>query len=153
MKLRIIWTGRTRNTNLLAVGEDYLGRIRRFLPLEVAEIREPRTQDDKARVLEEGKRILSRVAPTDYVVVLDDSGQSPTSPELATLIESRMSEGQRDLTFVVGGPAGFSRALRDRADLRLSLSRLTFSHDLARTILLEQLYRALTVIRGLPYAR
>ena len=153
MKLRVIWAGRTRNPNLAAVSDDYVGRIRRFVGLEVVELKEPRTADDRKRIAAEGERILARLGGSDYVVALDAGGQSRTSGEMARLVERYMKEGLRDLVFVVGGPAGLSPALRERSNLLLSLSRLTFSHDLARTVLLEQIYRALTIVRNLPYAR
>jgi 23S rRNA (pseudouridine1915-N3)-methyltransferase len=153
MKLRVIWTGKTRNPPLSALSDDYVARIRRFLPLDVSEVKETRTSDDRKRIAGESERILGRIEATDYVVGLDDCGQERTSEELAQLIECQMGEGQRDLVFVVGGPAGLSDALKRRCDLRLSLSRLTFSHDLARAVVLEQIYRALTIIRNLPYAR
>ena len=153
MKIRVIWTGKTRNRDLAAVLTAYRERIGHFVGLEIIELKEPRTADDTKRIFEEGERILRRVASTDYVVALDDGGKSETSEALARLIDGRMKDGQQDLVFVVGGPAGLSIALKERANLKLSLSRLTFSHDLARTVLLEQIYRSLTIIRNLPYAR
>jgi 23S rRNA (pseudouridine1915-N3)-methyltransferase len=153
MKLRLIWAGKTRNPALSQLSEDYLARIRRFLPLELVELKETRTRNDAHRIEEEGRRILDRLANTDYVVALDETGETRTSERMARLIGTRMDRGDRDLTFVVGGPAGLSEDLRRRSDLRLSLSTLTFSHDLARVVLLEQIYRSLTILRNLPYAR
>lgn len=153
MKLRVIWTGKTRNPPLAALSDDYARRIRHLLPLDLVELKEPRTEHDAQRISEESARILARIDATDFVVALDDGGEPRTSEQMARLVEAHMTGGRRDLVFVVGGPAGMSEDLRQRADLRLSLSRLTFSHDLARTILLEQIYRALTIIRNLPYAR
>jgi 23S rRNA (pseudouridine1915-N3)-methyltransferase len=153
MKLRVIWTGRTRNPHLAALSEDYLGRIRRLLPLDLAQLREPRMSDDRRRASEEGKRIMGRIAPGDYVVALDEGGRARTSQEMAGILEVRMGSGRGDLVFVVGGPAGLSAELRERANLLLSLSKLTLSHDLARILLLEQIYRSLTIIRNLPYPR
>lgn len=153
MKLRLIWTGKTRNPPISELTQDYLSRVRRFLPVELVELKEPRTRNDSHRIEEEGRRILDRLADTDYVVALDEAGETRTSERLARLIGTRMDRGDRDLTFVVGGPAGLSEDLRDRSDLRLSLSSLTLSHDLARVVLLEQIYRSLTILRNLPYAR
>jgi 23S rRNA (pseudouridine1915-N3)-methyltransferase len=153
MKLRVIWSGRTRNPNLAALADDYVARVRRFLPLDLVELKEPRTADDRRRVEEEGRRILDRVESTDYLVALDEAGRTRTSGDLVGLIERHMRDGGGDLAFVVGGPAGLSEAVRTRANLRLSLSRFTYSHDLARAVILEQIYRAMTIIRNLPYAR
>lgn len=153
MKLRLVWTGKTRNPPLSQLTQDYLERVRRFLPVELVELKEPRTRDDPHRIEEEGRRILDRLADTDYVVALDGTGETRTSESLAQLVGTRMDRGDRDLAFVLGGPAGLSEDLRRRSDLRLSLSALTFSHDLARVVLLEQIYRSLTILRNLPYAR
>jgi 23S rRNA (pseudouridine1915-N3)-methyltransferase len=113
----------------------------------------PPTKNDRERIAAESDRIAARIAPTDFVVALDERGQGKTSAWIGSLIEKHMQEGARDLVFVVGGPAGLSDAIRKRADLAWSLSNLTLSHDLARTVLLEQIYRALALIRNLPYAR
>jgi 23S rRNA (pseudouridine1915-N3)-methyltransferase len=153
MKLRVIWPGKTRNPHLEALAEDYIARIRRFLPADVVQLKEPRTKNDRERIAAESDRIAARIAPTDFVVALDERGQGKTSAWIGSLIEKHMQEGARDLVFVVGGPAGLSDAIRKRADLAWSLSNLTLSHDLARTVLLEQIYRALALIRNLPYAR
>jgi 23S rRNA (pseudouridine1915-N3)-methyltransferase len=153
VKLRVIWTGKTRNAHLAELSEDYLGRIRRLLPLDLVELKEPRTADDGRRMAEEAARILGRIAPEDYVIALDERGRAGTSGELARLVGERMGDGRGDLVFVIGGPAGLAQDLRGRADGLLALSKLTFSHDLARAVLLEQIYRALTIVRNLPYPK
>jgi len=153
MRLRVIWTGKTRNRDLRRVIDDYFSRVVRYVGFDIVELKEPRTSDDLRRIGEESERILGKLGSTDFVVLLDAGGRRTTSEEFSDLIEGHMTAGQRDIVFVVGGPAGISGTLRDRSDMRLSLSTLTLSHDLARTLLLEQIYRALTIIRNLPYAR
>ena len=153
MKLRVIWTGKTRNRELAVVLAGYADRIGHFIGFDIVELKEPRTTDDAKRITGEAEKILARIGSTDHVVALDDGGQPHTSSKLAEFVENHMKDGQRDLVFVVGGPAGLSTRITERANLLLSLSPLTFSHDLARTVLLEQIYRALTIIRNVPYAR
>ena len=153
MKIRVVWVGKTRNASLSTVCNDMAARIRHMTGFEISELKETRISDDKIRIVAEGKKILGRIDSSDYVVALDTEGRSHSSEIIATFIRKHMVENPRDLTFIVGGPAGLSAAVRKRANLTWSLSKLTFSHDLARTILLEQLYRALAIINNLPYAK
>jgi 23S rRNA (pseudouridine1915-N3)-methyltransferase len=153
MKIRVVWLGKTRNAGLAAVCGDMAARIGRFAAFDLSELKDTRVSDDRKRIETEGARILHALPPSDFVVALDGSGLSFTSESFATFISRHRNQNPRDLTFVVGGPAGLSDAVRERADLLWSLSKLTFSHDLARAILLEQIYRALATINNLPYAR
>jgi 23S rRNA (pseudouridine1915-N3)-methyltransferase len=152
MHLHIVWIGRTRDRNCAALVESYLERIKRFAALEVAELKEPQNGADKRRVIEaEGARILAAVERDDFVILLDEDGTQYTSPELAEVIGARQRAGIKRLAFVVGGFAGVSEKVRERADLRLALSKLTLTHELARVFLSEQIYRAFTLLAGLPY--
>ncbi len=153
MKLRILWLGKTKNSNLAAVCEEFASRSNHFLGTEVTELKELRVKEEKKRVELEGERLLSAIEGSAFVVALDPQGRSYTSEEFADFLEKHMTENPRDLIFVVGGHAGLSDPVKKRANLLWSLSPLTYSHDLARTVLLEQIYRALTIIRNLPYAR
>ena len=153
MKIRLIWAGKTKNPNLASVCEDFANRSRHFLGLDIIEVKEPRLRDPKKRIETEGERILARIDGSDFVVGLDPEGPSYTSKGFARFIDRHMTHNPRDLVFVVGGPSGMSGAIKKRADALWSLSPLTYSHDLARAILLEQIYRALTIIRNTPYAR
>jgi 23S rRNA (pseudouridine1915-N3)-methyltransferase len=153
MKTRLVWVGRTRNASLSAVCQDMADRIRRLAGFEIAELRELKISDDRKRIEAEGEKILGNLGRSDYVVALDTEGRSFDSAGLAKFIGRHMAENPKDLVFVVGGPAGLSETVRNRADLSWSLSKLTFSHDLARAILMEQLYRAFSIINNLPYAR
>ena len=153
MKIRVVWVGKTRNASLSAVCNNMAARIRHMTGFAISELKETRVSDDKKRIEAEGEKILGHIDRSDYVVALDAEGRSHSSETIATFIGKHMVENPRDLVFVVGGPGGLSVAVRKRANLTWSLSKLTFSHDLARTILMEQLYRALAIINNLPYAR
>ena len=148
MKLRIVWIGKTKSRELANLCMEYSDRIKHFLPLEIAEVKEI-----KAGIEAEAEKILNALDPSDRVVALDPNGKSWNSHELAKFIQKHMNENQRRLTFVIGGFAGLAESIKERADVRWSLSPLTFTHDLTRVILLEQLYRALTIIRNLPYSK
>lgn len=153
MKLRILWLGKTKNSDLATVCKDFAARSNHFISTEITELKELRVKEEKKRVELEGERLLSAIDSSAFVVALDPLGRAYTSDEFAGFLEKHMTENPRDLVFVVGGHAGLSDSVRKRANLLWSLSPLTYSHDLARTVLLEQIYRALTIIRNLPYAR
>ena len=101
----------------------------------------------------EGKRILEKLNQSSFVCLLDVTGRSISSPQLATEIEKWQNAGQKEITFVIGGPDGISSEVAESASLVLSLSFLTFTHEMARVVMLEQLYRAYTIIRGFPYQK
>ena len=153
MKLRILWLGKTGNSDLATVCEDFAARSNHFVGTEITELKELRIKEEQKRVELEGERLLSAIDNSAFVVALDPLGRAYTSGEFAGFLEKHMTENPRDLVFVVGGHAGLSDSVKKRANLLWSLSALTYSHDLARTVLLEQIYRALTIIRNLPYAR
>ena len=154
MRLRLIWVGKTRDARLRGLAEDYLKRLSRFARCEVVELRESASGDERTCVEEEGKRILGALASDALTVLLDVEGTTSwSSRELAAQVEAWQGRSVREVAFVVGGHLGVSEEVRGRADVRWSLSRLTLTHELARVLLLEQLYRAYTITRGLPYQK
>ncbi len=152
MRFRIIWTGKTRDARLRALIEDYAGRLSHFVRCEVTELRELGGAD-KTGIDKETKRISDALRPGSVTVVLDPDGLEWTSRQLAAQVESWEDSGIKEVAFVVGGPQGLSRAFVSRADKRWSLSRLTLTHEMARVLLFEQLYRAYTIVHGLPYQK
>lgn len=154
MRLRLIWVGKTRNEHLRALAEDYLKRLSRFARCEVTELRESAASDGRACVEEEGKRILGALASDALTVLLDVAGEMVWSSEdLAARVEGWEGRSVKGVAFVVGGHLGVSEDVRRRADVRWSLSRLTLTHEMARVVLVEQLYRAYTIARGVPYQK
>lgn len=153
MRLRLIWVGKTRNEHLRALAEDYLKRLSRFARCEVTELREGAAADERQCLEEEGKRILGALASDTLTVLLDVGGGQWGSEELAGQLEAWQGRSLKGVAFVVGGHLGVSEAVRRRADVRWSLSRLTLTHEMARVLLVEQLYRAYTITRGLPYQK
>jgi 23S rRNA (pseudouridine1915-N3)-methyltransferase len=138
VKLVVLAVGKLRDRHLAALIDDYVARARHHLPLEIVEV-----DEDAA---------LARRWPAEgEVIALEIDGRAWTTEELAAQLERRMTRGTRALTFVIGGADGIPAALSARAAVRLSLSALTLPHRLARLVLCEQLYRALTIIRGEPY--
>ena len=148
MKLRVLWVGKTKNPQLAKLCADYAARIEHFLPINIVEVKEP-----KGGMRAEADSILAALDASERVVVLDPKGNSWTSEQLAKFIQQHMTSDPRRLTFVIGGYEGIADAVRKRADVQWSLSSLTFTHDLTRVVLLEQLYRALSIIHNLPYSK
>jgi len=151
VKLHFVWIGKTKDRRCAELIADYLDRIKRFAPHEVSELKEQGSGDEKRIIAAESAKLLDAIEKDDFVVVLDERGRAMSSPELAELIQKRQQAGTKRLAFVIGGFAGVSEEIRQRANLQFSLSQLTLTHELARVVLTEQIYRAFTILAGLPY--
>jgi len=152
MRLRIIWTGKTRDARLRDLIDDYRERLSHFARCEITELRE-QGRADKAGIDKETKRISGALRPDSLTVVLDPEGTEWSSQQLAAQFEKWEGNGIKEVAFVVGGPHGLSQDFVLRADHRWSFSRLTLTHEMARVLLVEQLYRAYTIVHGLPYQK
>ena len=150
MKLRFIWIGKTKDKNWKALQDEYLRRLSHFVRTEIVEIRDsgPREGPDI-----EGERILASLNQKTFAVLLDVKGEAISSQGLAAKIEEWQNRGLGEVSFIIGGANGVSRRVAETADISLSLSFLTFTHEMARSILFEQLYRAYTIIKGFPYQK
>lgn len=154
MKIEVIWVGRSERGFVSEAVEEYAGRVRRYMGMETVtlpEVKNARSLTQGEVREREGEMILRALREEDMVVLLDDKGREWTSVEFAAWVERLCGQSVRRLVFVIGGAYGFSQAVYDRADALLSLSRMTFSHQMIRPIFLEQLYRAMTIMRGEPY--
>lgn len=153
MRLRVIWTGKTKDAHLKALVDVYLNRLSHFARCEVSEFRESPGSENKAGIDKDSRRISDGLRPGAVNVLLDPKGSEWTSEQLANELRNWRDNGTKEATFIVGGPNGVSEDLLKKADKRWSLSRLTLTHEMARVVLLEQLYRAYTIIHGLPYQK
>lgn len=154
MTIKFLWPGRTRNRHLRGLQEDYLSRIGKLSSCRLVESREAGgiSETQKARILDVEARGLENHLADDYIICLSDQGKEMTSEELARFLEKH-GAASRPLTFICGGFLGLSERVLQRAKMRFSLSRLTFSHETARVLLLEQVYRGLTILKGRCYAK
>ena len=153
MKIRILAIGTDRSRLFEPAIEEYLARIRRVVPVVVEELdpaRKGGADPGRARELE-GKALLARLASGEMVVVLDERGREMDSQQFAERVLGEAMNRGRDLAFLVGGAEGHAPEVRERADLVLALSRMTLAHRLARLVLVEQIYRGLSILRGEPY--
>jgi 23S rRNA (pseudouridine1915-N3)-methyltransferase len=155
MKFQFVWIGRTKRAPVRDLIQDYVDRIRKFAPVEVIELRDrDDVGGDARRIIDkEGEDILSRTASAGYLIALDERGRELDSIKFAELIEKHRLAGTKQIAFVIGGHNGLSDAVRDRADFVLALSRMTITHELARVLLIEQVYRAFAIIHALPYQK
>ena len=154
MKIWLVVTGKTDATWLQQGIDVYLKRIGHYLPFELKvlpDLKNMASLPPPARKEKEGEALLAFLGNRNEVYLLDEKGEEMTSRQLAALVERKMTGGCRELVFVIGGPFGFSEEAAAKASGKISLSRLTFSHQMVRLLFAEQLYRALTIIRGEPY--
>lgn len=154
MKLLLMAVGRTSIDFVRRGLDEYLGRLSHYVQVEtkiIADVKRTSGITAERQKEMEGAAILAALQPSDRVVLLDENGREFTSREFASFMEKQMSSGVKRLAFVVGGPYGFSKDVYARADSKVSLSRMTFNHEMVRLFFVEQLYRAQTILRGEPY--
>ena len=148
MRLAVLWIGKTRLAGIAPLTEEYSKRLARYCEFEGREVR----PSGKGRGATAEDAILAR-SRDGFLVILDPAGKQWSSAELARFLGRERDRGRRSMTFCVGGAEGFTTGFREKAGLLLSLSPLTMPHELARVVLLEQLYRAFTTLAGHPYPR
>jgi 23S rRNA (pseudouridine1915-N3)-methyltransferase len=154
MKIELLTIGKTGSSWVREGMELYISRLSHYTDLLVTELPDIRNagriKQEQLKILE-GELILKRIEATDLLILLDENGKAGNSEEFASLLQSFGNQSVRKLVFVIGGAWGFSEALYARAARKMSLSSMTFNHELVRVIFLEQLYRAFTILKGEPY--
>jgi len=153
MKTNLILIGKTANKHFQAGISDYAERISHYMPFDIVtipELRNTKSLSEEQQKQAEGELILKQIQPSDTVVLLDEHGKELCSVEYAQWLSQKQQTARR-LIFVIGGPYGFSPDVYARANEKISLSKMTFSHQMVRLIFTEQLYRACTIIKGEPY--
>ena len=154
MKITLITVGKTDRDWVKQGLDIYVSRLKHYIPFSINEIPELKNvsalskEQIKSR---EGELLLKLVKPTDDLILLDERGKEYTSMELAKVIQDKISYSNKDIVYVIGGAYGFSEEVYRRANSKMSLSKMTFSHQMVRAIFAEQIYRAFTIIRGEPY--
>lgn len=153
MKTELILIGKTVNKHFVAGINDYVDRIVHYMPFSITtipELKNTKALTEEQQKTREGELILKQIQPSDTVVLLDEHGKELRSVEMASWLLQKQQTARR-LVFVIGGPYGFSQDVYARANEKLSLSKMTFSHQMVRLIFTEQIYRACTIIKGEPY--
>jgi len=152
MRIRFIWPGKTKDERLRSLIDEYTKRLSRFTKCEVVEVRESRTRE-AAAVNKESSRILEAIGDSNLAVLLDLNGRELSSQELASQVQRWENDAVKEMALVIGGPDGLSPEVQSRADVRWRLTRMTLTHEMARVLAVEQLYRAYAINRGLPYQK
>lgn len=154
MKITLLTVGKTGKDWVKQGIDIYVSRLKHYIPFTINEIPELKNvsalSKDQIKI-REGELILKNVKPTDDVILMDEHGKEYTSVDFASILQRKISLEGKDMVFVIGGAYGFSEEVYKRANSKISLSKMTFSHQMVRAIFTEQLYRAFTIMRGEPY--
>lgn len=151
MRIKVLWVGKTQEEWLRRGVEEYAARIRRYTPLEIGEVKEEKGAQAEAGREAECARLIKSLPRNARLILLDERGEQLTSPQLAEFIGAERDRGSSELVFAVGGAYGFSESFRARAARTIALSRMTFTHQMVRVFLLEQIYRGFTILNKEPY--
>lgn len=154
MKITFLTVGKTEDAYLKDGIDKYVKRLKHYTRLELVdlpELKNTKALTEQQQKTKEAELILKKITPLDYVILLDEKGVELTSKQFSSYIDKKAVGSTSSLVFVVGGPYGFDQSVYDRANDKLSLSRMTFSHQMIRLFFVEQLYRAFTILKGEPY--
>ena len=154
MKVALVLVGKTVNKHFVELIDEYAGRVKHYIGCDIItipELKNTKSLSADQQKQQEGELILKQLQGGDHVVLLDEHGKEFRSVEFSTYMEQKMQTVNKRLVFVIGGPYGFSPDVYAKANEKISLSKMTFSHQMVRLIFVEQLYRAMTIMRGEPY--
>lgn len=154
MKITLLAIGKTDNKQLQSLMDDYIKRLGFYIPFELEVIPDIKNAKNLSEALQkqaEGDEILKRTNTADILILLDEKGKTYTSEGFSQFLQKKMNSGLKNLIFVIGGPYGFSEEVYKRANEKVSLSSMTFSHQMVRLFFIEQLYRGFTILRNEPY--
>lgn len=154
MQIKLIAIGKTDHAALQQLLDEYMKRLGFYIRFEleiIPDIKQAKNLSEGDQKEKEGELILKRILPSDDLMLLDERGKQMGSVEFSEFLQKKMNAGLKQLVFVIGGPYGFSEAVYQRANGKLSLSKMTFSHQMVRLFFVEQVYRAFTILRNEPY--
>lgn len=154
MTIKLVTVGKTDSKALEGMILKYVDRLKhyiRFKPIIVPDIKNTKNLSGQEQKIKEGEAILKLLVSADFVVLLDENGKQFSSVEFSQVLQKRMNSGIKNLYFIIGGPYGFSDDVYNRADQKISLSKMTFSHQMVRLFVVEQLYRGFTILKNEPY--
>ena len=154
MKITLLTIGKTEDKYLLEGIDIYLKRLKHYIPfkiLEIPELKGTKSLTREQQKIKEAELIFKNIHSTDHIILLDENGQEFSSKQFSNFLNKKMVGGQQHLVFIVGGPYGFSEEIYLRSNEKISLSRMTYSHQMIRLLFTEQLYRAYTILKGEPY--
>ncbi len=154
MNIRLLTIGKTDNKSLQTLIDDYTKRLSFYVKFDleiIPDIKNVKNLSEAQQKEKEGELILSKITPTDHLILLDENGKTFSSVGFSDFLQKKMNAGTKTLVFVIGGPYGFSEAVYQKAQGKVSLSEMTFSHQMVRLFVIEQIYRGFTILRNEPY--
>ncbi|WP_088322924.1 23S rRNA (pseudouridine(1915)-N(3))-methyltransferase RlmH [Polaribacter tangerinus] len=154
MKIKLLAIGKTDNKNLILLIDEYKKRLKHYIKFEleiIPDLKNTKNLSEIQQKEKEGELILSKIENTDNLILLDDKGKQFTSVEFSKYLQKKMNAGIKQLVFVIGGPYGFSEKVYQKSAGKVSLSKMTFSHQMIRLFVIEQLYRGFTILKNEPY--
>jgi 23S rRNA (pseudouridine1915-N3)-methyltransferase len=154
MNIKVIAIGKTDNKNLQALIEDYTKRLGFYIKFDlevIPDIKNVKNLSESEQKIKEGQLILGKLVPTDQLILLDENGMEHTSVGFSDFLQKKMNSGIKTLVFVIGGPYGFSEEVYQKAQGKVALSQMTFSHQMVRLFVIEQIYRGFTILNNEPY--
>ena len=152
MNIKLLYIGKNKNNNIETLIENYEHKIKHFINFKIQCLKTKNKSSQKSSIIKfDSEIIFKNLKKEDIIILLDEKGKDFNSMEFSKFLEENMIRGVKNLTFVIGGAYGFSKELREFAKNKISLSKMTFSHDMARLLFVEQLYRSLTIINNIPY--
>lgn len=154
MKIKLLVVGKTQSKELAGLIDTYTKRVNRYLPFEIEvinDLKKAKNLPENTLKLKEGELILDRLRDSDTVFLLDENGKQFSSVEFSRFLQEQLNRGGKQLVFIVGGAYGFDKAVHNRAQGKISLSKMTFSHQMVRLFFVEQLYRGFSILRNEPY--
>ena len=154
MKIKLLAIGKTDDKNLSALIQTYQNRLQHYIKFEfeiIPDLKNAKNLSEAQQKEKEGELLLNKLQPTDQVLLLDDKGKDFTSMEFSKFLQKKMNSGIKTLVLIIGGPYGFSEAIYKKAQGKVSFSKMTFSHQMIRVFVVEQIYRAFTILKNEPY--
>jgi 23S rRNA (pseudouridine1915-N3)-methyltransferase len=154
MKIKVLAIGKTDDKNLIQLIDTYQNRLKHYIKFEltlIPDIKNVKNLSEKQQKKKEGELILKQLQPTDQLILLDEKGKDFRSKEFANYLQKKMNSGIKQLVFVIGGPYGFSETVYQKAQGKVSFSKMTFSHQMIRLFVVEQIYRGFTILKNEPY--
>lgn len=152
MNIKLLYIGKNKNNNIETLIENYEDKIKHFINFKIQCLKSKNKSSQKSSIIKfDSEIIFKNLKKEDIIILLDEKGKDFNSIEFSKFLEEHMIRGVKNLTFVIGGAYGFSKELREFSKNKISLSKMTFSHDMARLFFVEQLYRSLTIINNIPY--
>jgi 23S rRNA (pseudouridine1915-N3)-methyltransferase len=154
MQIKFLAVGKTDHSAIQSLLEEYIKRVNFYIKFDfeiIPDLKNTKSISEAIQKEKEGELILKKISNSDELILLDENGKQYSSIDFSDFIQKKMNSGLKQLIFVIGGPYGFSDAVYERANSKLSLSKMTFSHQMVRVFSIEQLYRAFTILRNEPY--